>query len=198
MHNEGEAFLGVPGSETFSGISLLPQAARIRALILATGAANILDYGSGKGRLYAIRDVDIPGQGRFESIQEFWDVDYIHCYDPGFAPFAVPPTGRFDGVIATDMLEHCPEEDLSWIASDMFGFAQRFVFASIASYPARKRLPNGENAHCTVRPAQWWRDLFRSVAARHPDITWEVWVQSWIQTAQGGEAAEERFGSQKS
>lgn len=198
MHEEGEAFLGVSASETFAGKSLLPQAARIRALILATGAANILDYGSGKGRQYAIRDVIVPGRGRFESVQEYWDVDYVHCYDPGYAPFAARPAGRFDGVIATDMLEHCPEEDLTWIANDMFDFAQRFVFASIASYAARKRLPNGENAHCTVRPAQWWRKFFRGVAERHPDIAWEVWVQSWIQTAHGRELAEERLGSSDS
>ena len=24
-------------------------------------------------------------------------------------------------------------------------------------YPARQILPNGENAHCTLKPKQWWR-----------------------------------------
>ena len=195
MHQEGETFLGLPGNQTFPGESLLPHAARIRALILAARAANILDYGSGKGRQYAIQDVVVPGEGRIESIQEYWGVDYIHCYDPGYAPFATLPGGRFDGVIATDVLEHCPEADLSWIANEIFDFAQRFVFASVACYAAQKRLPNGENAHCTVRPAHWWQNLFRSVAHRHPGIAWEVVVQSWTQTPQGGRIAEERFGS---
>jgi len=89
-----------------------------------------------------------------------------------------------------------PQQELT--PQQHIDFAQRFVFASVASYAARKRLPNGENAHCTVRPAQWWRELFRSSAERHPDIAWEVWVQSWIQTAHGGELAEEHLGSNDS
>ena len=27
-------------------------------------------------------------------------------------------------------------------------------------YPANTILPNGENAHCTLKPIQWWKDQF--------------------------------------
>jgi hypothetical protein len=66
-------------------------------------------------------------------------------------PFSALPEGRFDGVVCTDVLEHCPEEDLPWIVGELFGYARLFVFANVACYPAAKKLPNGENAHCTIR-----------------------------------------------
>ena len=59
-----------------------------------------------------------------------------------------------------DVLEHCPEQDLRWIVAEIFGFANRFVFANVASYEAMTTLPNGENAHCTVRPSEWWNAVF--------------------------------------
>ena len=80
-------------------------------------------------------------------------------------------------MISTDVLEHCPEDDLAWIVDEIFGFADRFVFANVACYPASKRLPTGENAHCTIKPRDWWEELLRTVAARHPRVDWEVWVQ---------------------
>jgi hypothetical protein len=54
-------------------------------------------------------------------------------------------------VISTDVLEHCPGKvNVPWIVDEMFGYATRFVFANVAVIPAGKRLPNGENAHCTI------------------------------------------------
>jgi hypothetical protein len=80
-------------------------------------------------------------------------------------------------VISTDVLEHCPEEDMPWIVGELFAHATRFVFANVACFPARKRLPNGQNAHCTVRPLKWWRELVGKVAARHPTLLYELRFQ---------------------
>jgi len=176
MHVEGERFLGAPPERTFPGKSLPPQAPRIKRLIEATGAQNILDYGAGKGMQYEQKDMRFENEGTWDSIQDYWDVDFVHCYDPSFVPFSELPQGRFDGVVCTDVLEHCPEEDMAWIVDELFAYAQRFVFANVACYPAKKRLPNGENAHCTVQTVHWWLDLFAKVGARHPGIVWRCWV----------------------
>lgn len=178
MHEEGERFLGIPAEETFPGQSLLPQAARIKRLIDDAGARRILDYGSGKGRQYSLRDVVLPGvEGRWPSIQDYWGVDQIECYDPAYLPYADLPTGAYDGVICTDVLEHCPEEDIPWILDELFSYARKFVFANVACYPAKKRLPTGENAHCTIQPKEWWLDKFSQAAKQHPDVKYEVWIQ---------------------
>lgn len=173
LHDEGEKTLGLAPEMTFPGRSLPPHAGRIKALIDTTGAKSILDYGSGKGMQYR-QPLLVDGEKRFGSIREYWGVTSIRCYDPSYTPFSSLPEGQFDGVICTDVLEHCPEEDISWIVGEIFSFATRFVFLNIACYPAEKHLPNGENAHCTIRPPEWWSEMLDEAAARNPKLRWEA------------------------
>lgn len=184
MHVEGERFLGRAPKDTFPGSALLPQVKRIKRIIVATGAQNVLDYGCGKGRQYDLRNVSIAGDGTWESIQDYWDVDFVHCYDPCYQPFTALPTGTFDGVVCTDVLEHCPESDIEWIVDELFTYATRFVFANVACYPAEKRLPNGENAHTTLKPVDWWKDAFRTAAGRRPGVAWECWLTEHVEGRQ--------------
>lgn len=195
MHREGEKFLNIPAEKTFPGQSLPPQAGRIKRLIDATGAKALLDYGSGKGQQYQPMRIDLPDGSHHDSIQSFWGVTDIHCYDPAYLPFSTLPEERFDGVVSTDVLEHCPEDDIPWIIDEIFSFATHFVFANVACYPAKKRLPNGENAHCTIRPPEWWRDIVESVAARHPHLLWEFWIQYRDETSGEPRLIEQRLGN---
>jgi hypothetical protein len=172
LHMHGEQRMNLPPEKTYNGRSLPRHAPRIKALVDAHQARTLLDYGAGKGHQYRPMDVRL-GDGRvFRSIPEFWGVA-VTCYDPAYEPFSQMPAGTFDGVISTDVLEHCPEQDIPWILGELFSFARRFVFANVACYPAMKHLPNGENAHCTVRPAGWWREQLACVAAAHPEIRYE-------------------------
>jgi len=192
MHIDGETSRGAAPEIAFPGRSLLPQAVRIKSLIDRTGAQTILDYGCGKGLQYDLRNFELEGHGFVESVVDYWDVAGVHCYDPCYEQYNRLPEGKFDGVISTDVLEHCPEQDLEWILQEMFGYAQMFVFANVASYAARKHLPNGENAHCTIRPAGWWDALVRRIARGHPRVLWEVWVRS---VAPAGGIRDERLGN---
>jgi hypothetical protein len=174
MHVRGELIRGIPAEHTFPGSSLLPQAHHVRRLVAQTETRSMLDYGCGKGTQYRPMALAENGGGRWQSMQEYWNVERIECYDAAYLPFSRLPSGRFDGVICTDVLEHCPEDDLGWIVDELFSFAARFVFASVACHPAIKRLPNGENAHCTVRAPEYWQELFVAAAARRPELLWEV------------------------
>lgn len=198
MHTEGERFLGIPPERTFPGQSLFAQAGRIKDMILHHGARSILDYGAGKGMQYQPMTVRIESIGEWPSVQTFWGVNEIRCYDPCYQPFNALPDGKFDGVISTDVLEHCPEEDIPWIIDEIFGYANRFVFANVACYPAKKRLPNGENAHCTIHPPEWWNDILRETSTRYPGVAWEAWVQYVSDTAVGKQLAERRLGNSPS
>lgn len=192
MHAEGHAAGNARPEQTFTGQSLLPQAGRIKRLIERSGAATLLDYGCGKGLQYEMLVTDVDDGGEQKSVVDYWDVSGVCCYDPGYPPFRALPEGRFDGVICTDVLEHCPQEDLDWILDEIFGYAQKFVFANVASYPARKVLANGENAHCTLQPPEWWDRTLRDCAARHPGILWEVWVRF---RGADGTAVDQRLGN---
>jgi hypothetical protein len=193
MHQKGEEFLGVPAEKTFPGFSLDAQLSRIKALITRTGADTLLDYGCGKGQQYLPRPIKDESGTIWPAVIDYLDIGELVCYDPCYEPHNVLPEGKFDGVICTDVLEHCPEQDMPWIIGELFGYADKFVFANVACYPAHKRLPNGENAHCTIQPASWWVALVRDIARNHPAITWEFWVQSHEETSDGVRLVEQKI-----
>ncbi len=184
MHDHGQAEQGLGAESTFAGQSLFRQAPVIKQVVDKLQPQTILDYGAGKGLGYRTPYV-APDGSRHDSLSAYWGVDAVTCYDPGYAPYSALPDTTFDGVICTDVLEHCPEEDLGWILSELFGFARVFVFANIANYPAQKILPNGENAHCTVQPAGWWTPVIRDIARAYPTIRYMFVVETAVQLAQG-------------
>lgn len=177
LHREGEKRLGLAPEETYPGISLLPHIKRIKGLIDSTGARTILDYGCGKGMQYEPHKLHVPGAGDWDGVIDYWDIDEVCCYDPCYERYSRLPQGKFDGVVSTDVLEHCMEDDIAWIVSEIFSYAKRFVFASVACYPAKTTLPNGENAHSTVRPLAWWQSVFTTVAMHHPGVKWTLSVE---------------------
>ncbi|MBD3620201.1 MAG: class I SAM-dependent methyltransferase [Chromatiales bacterium] len=174
LHEEGEASAGKSAKQTFPGKMLIRHAPGIKEMIDRTGAKTILDYGAGKGLGYTLKDVQLTKSLKVASIQDYWDVDEIRCYDPGYEPFSELPTQQYDGVISTDVLEHITEPDVPWVIDEMFSLARKFVYANIACYPAVKLLPNGQNAHCTVRPPQWWAGVVHAIAMRHTGVSYRL------------------------
>ena len=172
VHREGIPEQNLAGEDVYVGKSLIVHLPAIRALVEATGAKTLLDYGAGKGRVYAQQDIKLSDGRVIPSVQDYLGVDRIACYDPAVPQHWDFPSQQFDGVISTDALEHCPQDDMPWIVEEMFSAARKFVYANVASYPAHKRLPNGENAHATQQPAEWWDALLRSCATRHPGVTY--------------------------
>lgn len=105
--------------------------------------ATILDYGCGKGKLL------IPLKERFPSID-------ITGYDPAIPEFQNKPQGTFDLVINTDVLEHIPEAELDAILKEIAKYSEN-VYFNLHHCKAHTILPNGENAHCTVKPPAWYK-----------------------------------------
>lgn len=159
LHLGGDRSRGTPAEKTFAGISLLPFVQEIEEAVDRFGARTILDYGSGKGKQYEPQGLTLPDGRKVKNIPDFWQVK-VTCYDPGYPPHMQLPKGRFDGVVCTDVLEHCPKEDIPWIVDEIFSFARKFVFATVATYPAKKSLPDGRNAHVTIESPEWWRRVF--------------------------------------
>jgi hypothetical protein len=165
------------GPEVFAGKSVFFAASKVRDLVERFGSKTLLDYGSGKGEQYRAANITLHGvAGVWPGLRQYWGVDEVVCYEPTQAQAPEGPQGQYDGVICIDVLEHCAAEDLPWIVDELFAHARHFVFANVASYPAAKVLPNGDNAHVTQRRDSWWKALFSSVAARHPGVHWACGV----------------------
>ena len=164
MHLFGDKSMEIPPEEMFDGRSLKLHIEPIKELIGQFKVTSLLDYGCGKARDYDHLQLSGPTGKKINGVRDYWGVREISFYDPGYEEHCELPTSMFDCVISTDVLEHCPEEDLEWIVNEIFGFSRKFVLCTVALYAAKKRLPNGENAHVTVKSIGWWVDLFEKVS----------------------------------
>lgn len=176
MHEKGRPEEKRGPERTFNGKSLAEHVRPVEGLIKQHGAASILDFGAGKGALYQDHP-DHPKGSRFKTMAN-WPGVTVTCFDPGYPAFAEPPSGHHDGVISTDVVEHIAADDIPWILDDIFSHARHFVYVVAACFPAKKTLPNGENAHVTIQPPAWWKSQMESAAARHPGIQWTLCAQT--------------------
>ena len=113
-------------------------AAQIRELANAMGTKEILDYGAGKRTL--------------EDALVGFDV---HSYDPAFPDIAGLPEPA-DLVVCGDVLEHIEPEYLDAVLDDLQRVTKKCLFATIATRPAKKTLPDGRNTHLIQQDMTWW------------------------------------------
>ncbi|MDA3856831.1 MAG: hypothetical protein PF480_00965 [Roseovarius sp.] len=158
--------------ETFAGYQIKKHFKTVANLARATGATEILDYGSGK----AINYQTIPNEPEDSPYRQSDALPglRIRCYDPGHAPFADIGEGKYGGVISTDVVEHLSPADVPWVIDEMFSRASGFVMIVAACYPAVKTLPDGRNAHTTRQPPYWWHVQMALASRRYPGVRWTM------------------------
>lgn len=173
MHKDGfdrrakSGVINVPPSEAFSGRELTRFVFAVRGIIRAKNSKTILDYGSGKGRQYS-EELKRDGKKLASSIHDFWNVREIACYDPAISKSQYPEDRKFDGVIATNVIDHIPEEDIRWVLDRLFAHSNQFVFCNVANFLAPTWLPSGENARVTRKSKLWWSRLFEEANTQYP------------------------------
>jgi cyclopropane fatty-acyl-phospholipid synthase-like methyltransferase len=130
----------------YPGDSLKEHVTFLKDLINETKSETLLDYGCGKGNQYFIENSHV----------KYFNGVMPYLYDPAVETHNTLPTNPVDGVFSTDVLEHIPEDDLDLVFTQMYSLANKFVYHGICTIPAKAILPNGENAHVTVKPKEWW------------------------------------------
>ena len=118
----------------------------MRAFSNFDGINSILDYGCGRSRTV-------------DWLAKLLDAEAFR-YDPAISEYSSLPVKECDAVICTDVMEHIPREDLQNVVSEISNISH-LVYFNICTREARTTLPNGENAHCTVEPAEWWFSLLQ-------------------------------------
>lgn len=114
------------------------------AIVEAIGEPNsVLDYGCGNSKL---------------SSQMFPTAAVLCRYDPAIERLSVLPSMTFEAGICTDVLEHVPESELPDLVARFKALAPTWYF-TIHTGPAAQLLPDGQNAHCTQHPPEWWQGL---------------------------------------
>jgi len=108
----------------------------------------ILDFGCGRSRLV-------------DWLAKIHDAT-PYRYDPAIPEFATMPVKQVDLVLCTDVMEHIPAENVAEVIATIRAISPNAYF-NISCRRADEILPNGENAHCTVRPPRWWARNLREV-----------------------------------
>nr|VFJ86056.1 MAG: Methyltransferase domain-containing protein [Candidatus Kentron sp. LFY] len=118
--------------------------ARLLPHIRELAPASILDYGCGQSTL--VNHLDYR-QGVA-----------LYRYDPAIPDIATLPVEHVDLVVNTDVLEHIPESDIPTVLAHMATIADNAIF-SIDTTESEQILPDGSDAHCTVRNRNWWAGI---------------------------------------
>ena len=138
---------------------------------------SVLDYGSGGSDWHA-NGFDEIGQ----SAKDFYGLDVCLRYEPARG---IDERKKVDCVLCFDVLEHIFIADLEAVVVDIFSHATKLVIINVACYPAAAVLPNGENAHVTVRPPHYWKALIDQIALRFPNVSvWLFTAESYNQPAE--------------
>jgi hypothetical protein len=157
------AYVNLHRAGKFPGYSIEPYIPKITRLVRESGAKTLLDYGCGAGKQYT--------EKRWH---EAWGI-MPALYDPAVAAFSYPRFSQFDGVICTDVLEHVPEDELDAVICDLARLSRMWCFISVCCRPAKsnKNLPDGRNAHVTIRKPDWWWATLRTAFDRRAKLYME-------------------------
>lgn len=112
---------------------------RSAKMVRALGNKDILDYGCGNRSLETALGFN------------------IHNYDPCIEEFEHNNTPH-QVVYCGDVLEHIEPELLDNVLADIKRCTLTAGLLVIATRKAKKRLPDGRNAHLTIENADWWRE----------------------------------------
>ena len=120
----------------------------------------VLDYGSGGSDWYS-SGFDKETN---KSAIDFFSLKKTFCYEPARD---IDERAMADCVISFDVLEHIFIYDVPNLLRDIFRFSKKLVVLNIACYSANAKLPNGENAHITIRPPNWWKGMVDSISIEY-------------------------------
>ncbi len=129
-------------NKTVYGASSLKYVRYLRPHIQILKPKSILDFGCGQSVL-------LERLGLGEDVQTY-------RYDPAIAEYAKLPDIVADLLINIDVLEHIEEHNLDDVISTMRKSCKNALIA-VDTVPAACRLPDGRNAHVTLKPHAWWK-----------------------------------------
>jgi cyclopropane fatty-acyl-phospholipid synthase-like methyltransferase len=128
----------------------------------------ILDFGCGQGSLkkaLALKSI------------------HIDEYDPSIKNKNVIYKPAYDLVITTDVLEHIHEDEIDIFLHDILSLSASYMIHVISTRPAQNILPDGTNAHKTIKNQNWWQNkIFESTKYKTSIIDANIYKQYFVDT----------------
>ncbi len=146
----------------FGGMTLAKFSEPVCKSLKAFQIKTVLDFGAGKGVSWekdpALAALDVK----------------VTLYDPGVPEHDVLHDGPFDAVLAFDVLEHVPEDEIAETLKDIFSRATKLVLMSFCPRGSKKKLPStGQDVHVSQHDREWWERRISAANLSHGGPT--VW-----------------------
>jgi hypothetical protein len=129
--------------------SSLKKYSQVKQFVEKYKPKSILDYGCAHGDLITQLQLDFPDK-------------IIHGFDPGVKKFEVIQEKLYDCIISNDVIEHIEPELLDLTFHYMESLFEKHAWFIIACYPAKKKLPDGRNAHLIIENPDWWIEKIKN------------------------------------
>jgi hypothetical protein len=162
---------------SFSDFEARPYRDHLKKIFEQFSIRSVLDYGCG-GSDWNQKGFD-PASGM--SAVEFFNLDVARHFEPARA---IDERIKSDCVISFDVLEHVFISDIPNTIRQIFSLADKLVVVNVACYPAAAKLPNGENAHITVRKPDWWKGIFDAISLEFPSVQYQLIASPGYRTSQ--------------
>lgn len=130
--------------------SALVKYPEVKKFIEEYDPKSLLDYGCSHGDLIKQIKIDYP---------TIYPVD---GFDPSVPEFETIKQTSYDCIISNDVIEHFEPAFLDQTLQNMERLFDRYAWFIIACYPAKKKLPDGRNAHLTIENPNWWLEKIKT------------------------------------
>lgn len=155
--------------KAFSDMEIRAFKQHVKPIFEYFNIKTLLDYGCGGS------DYELPGfDGELNAINYF-NLEGVFLYEPARNK---DERKIADAVVCFDVLEHIFISDVPRVIRELFSLARHCLIINVACYSARALLPNGENAHITVRPPLWWKGMFDSIACEFPNVAVQLYCST--------------------
>ena len=154
---------GIDVKDAFSDFELRKFRDLCKEKISQKKIKSLLDYGGGGSNW------DEPGfePKTGESAKKFFNIQKVTTFEPARN---LLNKEKSDCVVCIDVLEHIYIADIPNVVNELFSLTNNLLIINVACYKAAATLPNGENAHITIRNPIWWKGVFDTVAINYKDI----------------------------
>jgi hypothetical protein len=131
-----------PGNAFFNGISLAVHIEKLTKLMLLEGVKSLLDYGCGKALLYDnMKYKEMPIDDNGQVL-----------------PKPLSKLWQLDYFSLYDP------------AYEIFSYARKFVFVTIACYKALKEFEDGRNLHVNIKQPSYWKEKLLKLHNKYPHL----------------------------
>lgn len=141
----------IPGQYGIMGANSAPRVFMAAAQVSRKlGYCKVLDYGCGGGGLKKAMEAHFP------SLPNVW----VSEYDPAVPGFDSEPSPA-EVVFCGDVMEHVEPECVDAVLAHIHSLTKSVAIFVIDLNLAAKTLPDGRNAHLTIRGRDWWLSYLR-------------------------------------